>query len=397
MIEFDDSEVIVHKYIANRIIDSLNKALAKASKNCEKAAADTFLLEQNLRGANDVRPIAEYSKMIKANHNNLVKKLAVRNRIEEILRRNKERVDFLSERLKVAGIYNEKFDKKELKEFIDASKFNVSEESLNLNMRKKGELVCKYVLGELLHFDGASLDCSHPLNKPVILAAGYDFLSKLIRLFPKCVSTISDDMVIDVKFKHNILKAVAAYVTEEVKIKSIRDINKELGGLLSFKSEITDNVRDYIAGVQNMFDVAGKQEVIARFPEKIDEIISKLKCNEKSELLPPSRKSPALANGMAGVEKKTEEQESEELRIEQEKEAQKMDMLEMLDSIILNEQDEKTEEEELEEALKEIEAELTQNEEELKNKEVEEEKTQNQEIEDELESVMARSYTKHDD
>ena len=80
-----------------------------------------------------------------------------------------------------------------------------------------------------------------------------------------------------------------------------------------------------------------------------------------------------------------------------EKETQKVDLLEALESLLLNDEEEKTEQEELEESLKEIEAELTQSEEELKNKEVEETKKNNEEVEEELEQLMGRSYTKHDD
>jgi len=230
------------------------------------------------------------------------------------------------------------------------------------------------------------------------LSAGYDYLCKIVTLFPKCTSTISDDMLLDVRFKHNILKAITAYVSEEVKTKSIRDINKELGGLLSFKTEITENVPDYIAGVQNLFDVSGKQEALKQFPEKEDMITDKLKCNEKSELLPPSKRVAVLAEGVAGDVQKTDEQESEEVRISQEKETQtQIELIDMVEKFI--ESMEAEQEQELQESMKEEEESLRQQVEEKKNKEKQKEEDKDtEEMERELEELMmARAYTKHDD
>jgi hypothetical protein len=55
------------------------------------------------------------------------------------------------------------------------------------------------------------------------------------------------------------------------------EINKELGNLLSFKKEYTENAVDYIAGVQNLFEVQVKQNIMEQFPERSGEIYSKLK------------------------------------------------------------------------------------------------------------------------
>ena len=110
-----------------------------------------------------------------------------------------------------------------------------------------------------------------------------------------------------------------ANAIDETKKKDIKQVNKELGSLLEFKTEITKTPEDYVAGVANMFNSMIKAHLLANNPEKADQINDKLKCNEKSELIPAAKRVAIMSAGMGG-DINPEKEESEEERIAREKE-----------------------------------------------------------------------------
>ena len=327
--------------------------------------------------------------------------MALKNRVELLLNRNKGRIDYFDGRLKLAGIYNEnQYDKKNVAKMESAEKGNISEYSLGLNSAINGHEKLRYVLGELLLFVDGKLDFSLDFNRKLLKTMSLETLTKIIEAFPSAAATVPEIMLLDVRVKQNLLKAIASYVSDGVKSKSIKTINKELGGLLSFKTEITKNTTDYIAGVQNLFDVLSKHKLIAKHPELKEEVQSKLKCNEKSELLPQSKVIAVLAEGLAGAVEKTEEQESEEIRIKKEKEQQQanedflfMDLMDALEEVSMEFDQEEAEQEK----AVELEEKQAQEEQVKMQRELEEKKQEEKELEEELQQMMAKAYSKHDD
>ena len=195
------------------------------------------------------------------------------------------------------------------------------------------------------------------------------------------------------RLKQNFLKAVATYASEESDNMTMGQINKKLGGLLNFKTQITRNVTDFIAGVQNTLDVIGKQEILKMNPMLADEINDKLKCNEASELLPASRKVAVLADGLAGNVEKTEEQESEEVRKATEQETEKtVEFNNYLEELF-----ERMMEIEQEEMQLQEQQELAQQEEIKKTEEMKEKQKEDNAEQEYEEMLMGRSMSKHDD
>ncbi len=395
MIYFDDSDIIVQKVLSNKIVDSLRAILIKLLKVCEKTALELQAVEKLLEEATDVKDIAIYSKKLKEMQAKLVLALALKGRVQAISQRNEDRVEMLNDRLESAGIYNERFDKKVLSNMETAELKNISESELNLNPALTGGVRLKFVEGETLAFVDGKLNFSVPYNINVMRSLSSETLTKLIELYPYAVSTIPDEVLLDVKTKQNVLKGITSFVTDEIKVKTIKDINKDLGGVLSFRTEITQTATDYMAGVQNLFDVICKQQLLEKYPHKAEEFASKLKCNEKSELLPSSRKVAVFADGLAADEKKSEEQESEEVRIEQERE----DLIQDLISMMYEEMIQNDEQEQMNAENDRAEEEMQKQEELLLKKQKDKEKAEEeaQKQEDEAMSQLSRMLTHHDD
>jgi hypothetical protein len=323
MRNFDDSDLILQKALANKLLQDMSSAEARINKISDKIVADIAETERKLEESTDVVQVATYSKELKEKQASLVTTLSIKDRIDGIIAKNKERVAYLSKQLSDAGIYDEKHSKQVLADMEKQNKNNISEDALNLNKIGGKKHTKRFFEGEILTFVDGELNFSLPENLEVAKTCAPETLTKIIMAYPTCAATIPDGAFLDVRFKQNFLKSIATFAAEESKNMTIGQVNKKLGGLLNFKTQITRNVTDYIAGVQNMLDVVCKQQISKKNPAMLNEINDKLKCNGASELLPASKKAPVLAEGMAGEVEKTEEQESEEVRKTQEQETEK--------------------------------------------------------------------------
>ena len=289
MIYFEDSDIIVQKVLATKIVDSLRVVLLKLRKISEKTASELNNLEIALSKAKTLQEIGVISKRIKEMQTKLLLSMSLKNRVETITNKNKARIEYFNEKLASAGIYAERYDKRVLSEMEVVELDNLSEEEINLNVIQNGNTSMRFVLGENLVFVDGKLDFSVAYNKNVLMSLSPETLTKIVALYPYSVATLPDDVFLNVSVKQNLLKAITTYVSENLKTYPMANVNKSLGGLLSFKTEITSNVTDYMAGVQNMFDVTCKALLLQRYPEKTALINEKLKCNEKSQLLPASK------------------------------------------------------------------------------------------------------------
>ncbi len=384
----EDRDYIFHKALAEDSKRALIKVQIKIEKKCLSLYRKFKTVEEEYSQTTDIKKLSRYSKLFKSLETSMISTFALKNRIELLIKRADERIAYLNARLKEAGIYNEKVDRKDLLEVHKAYLDSVSEESVNINQNADDGAVYKLINGEVYIFKDGKLSFEDEFNQAVLLTLDAAEIGKIIKLFPYSVSSFPVELILNTSLKQKVLKEIASFVIEETKTKSITEVNKELGNLLSFKSEYTENAIDYIAGVQNLFEVQIKQSLLEKFPEKASEINKKLKCNEKSELIPVSKINIAVfANGLAGENLKDEAEESEEVRLAQEKEDQNILEAMQLLSDLLGEQEEESKVE------KEAESEINQNiaEEQLLKKKEEQEK---QESEDALAAEIERIYAK---
>ncbi len=305
MEDIEAREYVTLKALSEKIISGVSPAIAKVTKVIEKFVTEIDMLEKQLENSVDIKEINKLSKQSQEKRDELIKFLAIKNRLDMFVARNKSRIEYFKEILKVEAIYQETFDKKALQKLEESELENISEHSLNLNKNQSVPMP-KYVAGKILYFKGQTLDLSIPENKEIILSVDADYLRQLISMFPKSVSTISADELVKVKFKQMLLKEIAFYVHSRLKDKDIREINADLGDLLSFRNEITNTFEGYVAGVQNMFNYIVKNYVKEKLPERFEEIDKKLKCNEDSSLIPEHRKKISVVVPVIEVDEKIE-------------------------------------------------------------------------------------------
>lgn len=391
MKNFEDEEYFLLKALSNKVITGTTPALDKVKKVCEVMICEIEAVDKSLEQAVSGLDINKLSKLSQSKRDELIRLLAVKNRIDVLLKRNRERIAYIDNILSNEGIYKQEFNQKRIAEVEKQESENISEETLNLNVFEEENMAFESTFfdGEILELKDGKLDFSNQNNANILIGASEDLISKMIRVYPDSVATIPVEILLNTTVKKRILKNIATYVVDESKKKSINQINKELGSLLEFKTQITKTPEDYIAGISNMFNSIIKAHLLANNPEKATQIKEKLKCNEKSELIPAAKRIAIMSAGMSG-EINPEKEESEEERISREKElAEKsandsfMDFIDQLNLEV--EENEIAEAQEESERLAEIERAAIENEKKIKD--LEEEKIQ----EEEMQRVMSKN------
>ncbi len=318
---FEDEEYFLLKSLSNQVVAGVEPALERTKKVCESMILEIEAVDKSLEEAVSGFDINKFSKMSQDKRNELIRLLAVKNRIDVLLKRNKERVAYIDNILSNAGIYNQDFNRKKIAEVEKDETPNISEDTLNLNIFEEENTAFESTFfdGEILELKDGKLDFSNENNMSVLMSASEDLLAKIVRVYPASMATVPVQAVLNTGVKKRVLRTIATYVVDESKKKDIRQVNKDLGSLLEFKTEITKTPEDYIAGVTNMFNSMIKAHLLETNPEKTEQINSKLKCNEKSELIPAAKRVAIMAAGLGG-DITPEKEESEEERIAREKE-----------------------------------------------------------------------------
>ncbi len=318
---FEDEEYFLLKSLSNQVVAGVEPALERTKKVCESMILEIEAVDKSLEEAVSGFDINKFSKMSQDKRNELIRLLAVKNRIDVLLKRNKERVAYIDNILSNAGIYNQDFNRKKIAEVEKDETPNISEDTLNLNIFEEENTAFESTFfdGEILELKDGKLDFSNENNMSVLMSASEDLLAKIVRVYPASMATVPVQAVLNTGVKKRVLRTIATYVVDESKKKDIRQVNKDLGSLLEFKTEITKTPEDYIAGVTNMFNSMIKAHLLETNPEKAEQINSKLKCNEKSELIPAAKRVAIMAAGLGG-DITPEKEESEEERIAREKE-----------------------------------------------------------------------------
>lgn len=279
----------IYGSIAKNVLHSFGAAHQKIEKQCESLADKLNSIENKLQATDSEVELntlfAESKKVREA----LLKNLIIKNKLEIVISKNEERLELIKTELG-EDVEENAVSKKEIEQLLKQNYNETNTTSLGLN-----EDSVKFVNfeGMLLVVSGEGLNISDGDNLSIILSMDFDKLNMLISMFPTLISTVTVEQLLDSNLRTKLLKSLAAYVFEELKTKTISEINENLGSLLVFKKEITNTFEAYVAGVSNLFKVKIRKHLIERFPEKAEEIISKLNCNEHSMLLPEDVYVPA--------------------------------------------------------------------------------------------------------
>jgi len=373
MNNFEDSEYIVYKRLANDVIGDLEPVVAKLRSQIKKGVHGYGVIKTQFLASDTLEKMEFYSKKMREWQSAINKSFALLDRIEILVNRNKERVKYLQGKCDELGIYNDKVETKVLQDKINPETKNVSVESLNLNQTARSSSIARFVNGEVLVFKKGRVDFSNDHNKEVLIGMSQEYLSKFIERYPSSVASIPGEVFANSGAKNRILKECIVFASNHIKTRSLKETNELLGGLLANAGNL-NSIEQFANELKNLFNVMAKNYLKETLPESADEIDDKLACNEHSEFMPKSKVVAALADGLAGEAVQEEEQDSEEERKEKERETRLMMELDDLLGSLLDEDQEEIEQEQEQE---EIEAQQELN-----------ERSEQQSIDEELEKQL---------
>lgn len=373
MNNFEDSEYIVYKRLANDVIGDLEPVVAKLRSQIKKGVHGYGVIKTQFLASDTLEKMEFYSKKMREWQSAINKSFALLDRIEILVNRNKERVKYLQGKCDELGIYNDKVETKVLQDKINPETKNVSVESLNLNQTARSSSIARFVNGEVLVFKKGRVDFSNDHNKEVLIGMSQEYLSKFIERYPSSVASIPGEVFANSGAKNRILKECIVFASNHIKTRSLKETNELLGGLLANAGNL-NSIEQFANELKNLFNVMAKNYLKETLPESAEEIDDKLACNEHSEFMPKSKVVAALADGLAGEAVQEEEQDSEEERKEKERETRLMMELDDLLGSLLGEDQEEVEQEQEQE---EIEAQQELN-----------ERSEQQSIDEELEKQL---------
>lgn len=345
-----DSDYILFKALSESITKGLASHFDALNSKCLVELSEYEKLKNQFLNCNTFDEVGDNANKLKSLQDKLISKLAVQDRIEKIIKRNNQRLDFVNNKLQQMGIYNYAVDKKTILKTLSAEAKNVSEKSLNLNLSNGENLKYMFFNGEILTLKDGKLDFEIKSNGELLKTASPEFYHEMISTFPYAVATIPDEYYMVPNIKNNVLKECVLYAAAKIKTQTLASTNNELGGLLS-NAENLSSISDFAKALKNYFNVCVKQCMKKNAPQLESDINQTLRCNEASEFLPSSKRVAVLANGVAGDAPKTEEQENEEIRKEQEKETQMQDSLSKEELLKLMLEDDEDEMEEVQDSV----------------------------------------------
>lgn len=285
----DDSEYVLFKAFSNHIKMCLVKPLNKLNLKCFEEFAKFEKQNALFLNSDTYENLGDNSKKLDVQKKKLIELLAVQDRIEKILKRNEQRLEFVNARLSAVGIYNDAVDKKQFNSELSKESKNIECSTLNLNPKQNGGVTFKFFAGETLAFRDDVLDFSLEENRNVLMDGSADFFHEVIFTFPYSVATIPDEAFMMAGLKNKVLKECILFVSSKMKVQSIYDSNKELGSLLENAGNIFD-IAQYARELRNYFNVVVKQCIKSQAPELAEDVDLNLKCYEGSDFLPASRR-----------------------------------------------------------------------------------------------------------
>ena len=284
MEEVNDMEYITLKALSEKIISDISPAILKVSKEAEKLAQEITEIEEKLHNSTDLKEIAKLSETTDEKRAEILHLVAIKGRLDGLVARNKSRIAYFDKILKSQGIYQTGYDKKLLESMEKQEIENISEKSLNLN-KTLNTPVPKFMFGKLLYFKGKVLDFSLDKNKDIIISANEEFIRNILSAYPQSIATITAEELAHTSLKRKLLKELTYFIGAGLRDKTLVELNEQLGEPLSFKSGYTDNLAQYIDELENAYNVKVKRYLRERFPDHIEDIDSKLVCDESSKYL----------------------------------------------------------------------------------------------------------------
>ena len=284
MENYDVRNYIKHKAFAQNIVSELSIISQKIQDKASKIAEQYNNLNLQLTSAKTIFQAEQISNNIDDVKSKLVYILAILDKIEKIIERNKKRIKLLDHKIVTEKVIVFNFSKKDMQAVLSKEKITVSDESLNLKNNSKSTLT--FYCDTILHIEDNQLSLRN-VNNYKILNALEDKEFKIITdKFPKSLVTISDEQLLDIRFKHRILRQIISVCDARLKNATAQEMNEFFGSPLFLNYKIPSNMNEFVDEIKNLFNVRTKRYVINQYPYLESYANSKLICDENAQTLP---------------------------------------------------------------------------------------------------------------
>lgn len=281
---FSDNEYKIHKQLCVNILESLRPVRQKLEKLVIKQHLKLEQKSSEISKQDDIALINSLSVEIEKEKASFIKNLALLSAVENIIVKNEERLSFIDEHFKSVGIYIEKVDKKELKaQMAQINKLDL-ESSLTFANPSISQGYFVFFKGRIFEINKGYLNLSTQHNKYMLENFADSTLSFALTYYPKSISTIDVESLLNVSLKKKLLKQIVYFVADKISNMSIKEIDEMLGGILNFSYAVPSSLKAYIEEVTNLFNVKIKTYIKDNY-EVTQKQLDGLSCNEKSKFL----------------------------------------------------------------------------------------------------------------
>ena len=163
MENFDARDYIIHKALAQNIIDELTLIYQKNNENVLKVAETCFSLMQQFENAKNIVQAEQLSIQLDEYKKKLVQYFSVNEKLELLITRNKNRIKYFDWRISVEKVINFDVNKKQLSSRIEKENVKIEDNLLNINLNKDS-IISAFYNGQLLQLQDSKLSFENPQN-----------------------------------------------------------------------------------------------------------------------------------------------------------------------------------------------------------------------------------------
>ena len=276
-------DIIVFKAMSKMIIDELSNLEIKINEICEKNAEVYYSTLSALKNSNSVLEIQKLSNTLDGQKSSLVYHFAVLEKIEEIIARNKTRLEYFNALIASEKIANFDVSKKQIIARLESQKIKVSDENLGLLDSSNKKVFYNDMILELTN---GEFRLDNEQNYKVLSSCEEKEFNMIMDKYPKCLKTISGEELLDKKFKNAIIAQFVTISDSKLKNKKISEVNEFFGSPLDLSNTNLETIFEFVDKIKNLFNVRTKKYLLETYPNFEKDIENKLVCNEKDETLP---------------------------------------------------------------------------------------------------------------
>lgn len=280
---FNAKDIVMQRAISQNIIDELKIVYQKNNDAAIKLIDSYNNLYNQMISATSFIQAEKFSIMLDSYREKFANIFAINGVIDKMIKRNEIRLKYFDWRINAEKIIKFDIGKKQISAKIDAEKITITDELLNLS----GNSVMPVFFNEMiLIIKNGKLSLEEDSNYQILKTCEDNDFKTITDKFPTVLTSITDEQLMDIRFKERVLKQIITIIDDRLKKKPIEEINEFFGSPLNFNLKVPENSNEFVDELKNLFKVRVKQYMQSIYPDHLKEINSWLSCDEKSIFLP---------------------------------------------------------------------------------------------------------------